>query len=91
MVNKNVFIMYRLGDQALIKGCIRRYQMRVFYLKVFYFHSLIEPVVASDFIWDFRVLPFPSHLEKYFIKIGNTGNWENKGHFLIGNDSHIRP
>ena len=24
----------------------------------------------SDFIWDFRKLPFPSHLGKYFIKIG---------------------
>ena len=27
--------------------------------------------VASDFIWDFRKLPFPSHLGKYYIKIGN--------------------
>ena len=25
---------------------------------------------ASDFIWDFGKLPFPSHLGKYFIKIG---------------------
>ena len=25
---------------------------------------------TSDFIWDFRKLPFPSHLGKYFIKIG---------------------
>ena len=25
---------------------------------------------CSDFIWDFRKLPFPSHLGKYFIKIG---------------------
>ena len=24
----------------------------------------------SDFIWDFWKLPFPSHLEKYLIKIG---------------------
>ena len=24
----------------------------------------------SDFIWDFRKLPFPSHLGKYFIKVG---------------------
>ena len=24
----------------------------------------------SDFIWDFRKLPFPSHLGKYFIIIG---------------------
>ena len=26
--------------------------------------------LPSDFIWDFRKLPFPSHLGKYFIKIG---------------------
>ena len=26
--------------------------------------------VCSDFIWDFRKLAFPSHLETYFIKIG---------------------
>ena len=25
---------------------------------------------VSDFIWDFRKLPYPSHLGKYFIKIG---------------------
>ena len=25
---------------------------------------------ASDFIWDFGKLPFPTHLGKYFIKIG---------------------
>ena len=25
--------------------------------------------MISDFIWDFRKLPFPSHLGKYFIKI----------------------
>ena len=50
---------------------------------------LICCTLASDFIWDFRKLPFPSHLGKYFIKIGktkclNTGNWVNKGHFWIG-------
>ena len=28
----------------------------------------LEP--ASDFIWDFGKLPFPTHLGKYFIKIG---------------------
>ena len=47
--------------------------------------------VLSDFIWDFGKLPFPSHLGKYIIKIGKistkqTWNWENKGHFWIGND-----
>ena len=26
--------------------------------------------MLGDFIRDFRRLPFPSHLEKYFIKIG---------------------
>ena len=25
---------------------------------------------ASDFIWDFGKLPFPTHLGKYFIRIG---------------------
>ena len=25
---------------------------------------------GSDFIWDFGKLPFPTHLGKYFIKIG---------------------
>ena len=27
-------------------------------------------VHVSDFIWDFGKLPFPTHLGKYFIKIG---------------------
>ena len=33
---------------------------------------MICPLIedASDFIWDFRKLPFPSHLGKYFILIG---------------------
>ena len=49
----------------------------------------------SDFNCDFRKVQFLSHLGKYFIKIEkisakNTCNWENKGHFWIGNDSHIR-
>ena len=26
--------------------------------------------LTSDFIWDFGKLPFPTHLGKYFIKIG---------------------
>ena len=26
--------------------------------------------IVSDFIWEVRKLPFPSHLGKYFIKIG---------------------
>ena len=26
--------------------------------------------MISDFIWDFGKLPFPTHLGKYFIKIG---------------------
>ena len=32
--------------------------------------SAYSTPVPSDFIWDFRKLPFPSHLGKYFIKIG---------------------
>ena len=27
-------------------------------------------IYTSDFIWDFGKLPFPTHLGKYFIKIG---------------------
>ena len=30
----------------------------------------ISLCTASDFIWDFGKLPFPTHLGKYFIKIG---------------------
>ena len=39
-------------------------------------HNLISTFVnhpiesSSDFIWDFGKLPFPTHLGKYFIKIG---------------------
>ena len=29
-----------------------------------------ERGILSDFIWDFGKLPFPTHLGKYFIKIG---------------------
>ena len=31
---------------------------------------LFYTISGSDFIWDFGKLPFPSHLGKYFIKIG---------------------
>ena len=31
---------------------------------------LDQGLMSSDFIWVFRKLPFPSHLGKYFIKIG---------------------
>ena len=37
-----------------------------FFLKVDSFNT----DKASDFIWDFGKLPFPTHLGKYFIKIG---------------------
>ena len=36
-------------------------------LEVLSLYDLIS--LLSDFIWDFRNLPFPSHLGKYFIKI----------------------
>ena len=29
-----------------------------------------KPCIVSEFIWDFGKLPFPSHLGKYFNKIG---------------------
>ena len=49
---------------------------------------------SCDFIWDFKKLPFPSHLGKYFNKIGKISakihEIGKKGHFWIGNDSHIR-
>ena len=32
--------------------------------------KLIFGFICSDFIWDFGKLPFPTHLGKYFIKIG---------------------
>ena len=63
---------------------------------LFFLSDLLRNILkCSDFIGDFGKLPFPEHLGKYFIKNWenkclNTGNWENKGHFWIGNDSHIR-
>ena len=41
-------------------------------LHVFYIHnqSYKNVTIDSDFIWDFGKLPFPTHLGKYFIKIG---------------------
>ena len=32
--------------------------------------TTMDHVGHSDFIWDFGKLPFPTHLGKYFIKIG---------------------
>ena len=32
--------------------------------------SIVSFSFSSDFIWDFGKLPFPTHLGKYFIKIG---------------------
>ena len=34
------------------------------------FKDKLDSINVSDFIWDFRKLLFPSHLGKYFIKIG---------------------
>ena len=42
--------------------------------------SLRAPV-SSDLIWDFRKLPFPSNLGKYFTKIGKISA---KIHFGLG-------
>ena len=44
---------------------------------------------ASDFIWDFGKLPFPSHLGKYIIKIGKISTkihkiWKIKAIFGLG-------
>ena len=60
------------------------------------FASILNSSVMSDFIWDFRKLPFPSHLGKYFIKIGKKSAkiheiGKIKAIFELGNDSHIRP
>ena len=41
--------------------------------KIFPFELLQEHCgtgACNDFIWDFGKLPFPTHLGKYFIKIG---------------------
>ena len=44
------------------------------WLKTFFVCECIDAYVMivsySDFIWDFGKLPFPTHLGKYFIKIG---------------------
>ena len=44
---------------------------------------------CSDFNWDFGKLPFPSHLEKYKIKIGKISTkifeiWKIKAIFGLG-------
>ena len=41
----------------------------VMFEQVFLGFSWVESV-HSDFIWDFGKLPFPTHLGKYFVKIG---------------------
>ena len=33
-------------------------------------NAVADFIDSSDFIWDFGKLPFPTHLGKYFIKIG---------------------
>ena len=35
-------------------------------------HLCVCPYSYSDFMWDFGKLPFPTHLGKYFIKIGKV-------------------
>ena len=44
------------------KECLGFYSIMVF--------CLLQAWDISDFIWDFRKLPFPSNLGKYFIEIG---------------------
>ena len=44
--------------------------------------------MASDFIWDFRKLPFPSHLGKCFITIGKISAKIHEIGKMVGNDSH---
>ena len=34
--------------------------------------SMLNQLALSDFIWDFGKLPFPTHLGKYFIRIGKV-------------------
>ena len=55
--------------------------------------AVVVVVVVRDLIWDFRKLPFPSHLGKYFITTGKTSAkiHENgkKDHFCIGNDLFV--
>ena len=50
-------------------------------------------VVVRDLIWDFRKLPFPSHLGKYFITTGKIRakihEIGKKDHFCIGNDLFV--
>ena len=41
------------------------------FARLYYHHAyMIDTCIYSDFIWDFGKLPFPTHLGKYFIKIG---------------------
>ena len=50
--------------------------------------------IVSDFIWEFGMLPFHSHLGIFFNDFGKKSpkytKLENTDHFLIGNDSLIR-
>ena len=36
----------------------------------YHYYRLYIYIYISDFIWDFRKLPFSAHLGKYFTKIG---------------------
>ena len=44
--------------------------MRAFHKNPNRIHTELTFLNPSDFIWDFGKLPFPTHLGKYFIKIG---------------------
>ena len=51
----------------IASACLLVYMYILHVSICFKLHIIIH---ASDFIWDFGKLPFPTHLGKYFIKIG---------------------
>ena len=52
-----------VSDKFVSGGLVRAY-------KNLWIHIRDLVISTSDFIWDFGKLPFPTHLGKYFIKIG---------------------
>ena len=61
--------------------------------KSFLFIKTCVQLLIQSFYLGFGKLLFPSHLEKYIIKIGKISTKIHeigKNNFWIGNDSHIR-